>query len=46
LIVYHTEEVPDKNTPVKVEHSQLTIKAVSSTKIERIIIEDCSDSKG
>lgn len=46
LIVYHTEEIPEKNTTIKVEQYQLTIKAVSSTKIERIIIEDCSDSKG
>ncbi|MGA0414456.1 MAG: hemolysin family protein [Flavobacteriaceae bacterium] len=46
LIVYHTEEIPEKNTTIEVDQYQLTIKAVSSTKIERILIEDVPENKG
>jgi len=39
MIVFHTEEIPEKGSVVKIEGFSMTVKKVSSTKIERLIVQ-------
>ena len=39
MIVFHTEEIPEKGAVVEIEGFSITVKKVSSTKIERLIVQ-------
>lgn len=39
MIVFHTEEIPEKGSVVEIEGFSMTVKKVSSTKIERLIVQ-------
>ena len=39
LIVFNTEEIPEKNAKIEIAGYTMTIKNVASNKIERILVE-------
>jgi CBS domain containing-hemolysin-like protein len=44
MIVFHTEDIPDKGTVIEIDDFLITVVNVSSTKIERLVVQKKTSS--